>query len=136
MIHATHPDNRGRDQLLGQDETQGHLRQSHARRYDFLECAYPFQRGRQILRTEIPASPVIVRKASLGSQISGQASFVERDASDDADVQFSASRKQLVFWSLVKNVIDDLNRVYASGSNGLDAVGGLPAVETQPEIVN
>src|SRR5215471_1083589 len=136
MVQVAHADDCGRDQPVGQNEAQGHFRQSHAVRHNRLERAYPFQGRRQVLRAEVPASPVSFRKARIWSQFSSQATLIKRNTGNDPNVHLFADAKQFVFRRLVEDVVDDLYRVHTARANGLDSVGRLPAIQAQTKMAD
>src|SRR5215472_561388 len=80
---------------------------------------------------EIAGAPVLLRKSCLHRQIAAQAALVERHPGDHPNVHLTASWEELVFRSLVEDVVDDLYGVNQTRADGLDSVFRLPTVQAE-----
>src|SRR2546423_9160196 len=66
----------------------------------------------------LPISPEVVPaeilriEAAFGGESACETTFVERHTDDDPDVVLLTSWKECVFWALLKNIVDDLNRIH------------------------
>ena len=95
------------------------------------------RRGRR-WPTGSPARSSVFRQSPSGQrgllrQRAGERPLVERHAGDDGDVPLAAEREQLVLGGLVEDVVDDLHRVDQPGSQRLEDVGRLPAVDADAD---
>src|SRR5215469_10787982 len=80
---------------------------------------------------EIARAPILLRKSCLHGQLAAQPALVERHPGDHPNVHLTANGKQLVFWSLVEDVVDDLYGVNQTSADGLDSVFRLPTVQAE-----
>ena len=121
---------------VGEDESQGRLRHAQGRGQSVAQFLHPGKRFRQIVGTEIPGAPIAPGELGFERHFSSQAAFVERHPGDDANVELPANRKQLVLRILIKDVVDDLDHIDQSATQGFDAVLRLPAIEAESEEAN
>src|SRR4051812_12263857 len=133
MVWLAHPDDGSGDNRIRKNKTQSKLRKGHARVKKLLELFNTLDSSLQVCGIEIIRAPIASRKCGLLSQLSAEAAFVERHAGNDTDIKLFAHRKQFIFRSLVKDVVDDLNGVDQSRLDGGDAIGRFPAIQAYAE---
>src|SRR5205814_1261641 len=80
--------------------------------------------------------PIARGEFCVASHFSTEAAFIERHADNHADLEFLAKREEFILWRLVEDAIDDLDRVHKAGTDCLDSVFRLPAVQAESEKAN
>src|SRR5262249_25583094 len=115
---------------------QRHFGHGGGDRDERLECLGVFDAGAEIFRDEISAAPVVGRPSGLQSERAGERTFVEGNASDDADIVSAAGGEKFVFGILIEDVVDDLNGINEAGLHGADSVPWFPAVHADADSMD
>src|SRR5437764_12150374 len=134
---GAHAWNHGRDDGITQDIAQSDLRK-------LINCNPHI--GDHVLDALVhfllPIAPKIVTaeilriEAAFGGDRACQATFVEGNTHNDPDVVVLAGWKERVFWALLKNVVDDLNRIHEAGFYQSESIVWLMIVNRDPEKAN
>src|SRR5204863_140836 len=85
---------------------------------------------------EIVTAEILRIEAAFGGDRACQTTFVEGNTHNDPDVVVSAGWKERVFWALLKNVVDDLNRIHEAGFYQLESIVWLMIVNRDPVNAN
>src|SRR5439155_25558233 len=137
IAHGTHAWNHGRDDGITQDIAQGDL-------WKLINCNP--QIGDHVLDALVhfllPIAPEVVTaeilriEAAFGGDRACQTTFVEGNTHDDPDAVLVASWKERVLWALLKNVVDNLNRIHEAGFYQSERVVWLKIVNRDPKKAN
>src|SRR5450756_2640608 len=119
-----------------QNEAQCHLGHRRAVGHERPDRVHTSNRGGQVLRHKVCGAPITLRPGCVEGEVADETALVEGNASDNGHVVLTAGREQLVLGRLVEDVVDDLHGIDKAGSNRLDAVPGLPAVEANSKGPN
>ena len=133
IFEFAHAGDDGGDVMVVEDEAQRHFRHGRTGRYQRLERVGVFDAGAKIFRDEISAAPIVGGPGGFESQHAAERTFVKGNASDDADIVRTTSRKKFVLGILIEDVVDDLNGVNQAGLDGADAVPGFPAIHADAD---
>ena len=61
---------------------------------------------------EVVTAEILRIEAAFGGDRACQTTFVEGNTDDDPDVVLVTAWKECVFWALLKNIVDHLNRIH------------------------
>src|SRR5215469_7286202 len=85
---------------------------------------------------EVATAEILRIKATFRGHHACQAPFVEGHPHDDPDVVLLTGWKERVFWALLKNIVDHLNRIHQASFYQPQRVVWLKIVDRDPEKAN
>ena len=88
------------------------------------------------IATEVVTAEVLRIEAAFGGDRAGQTTLVKSYTHDDPDVVALAGWKERVFRALLKNVVDDLNRIHEAAFDQSERVVWPMIVDRDPEKAN
>ncbi len=85
---------------------------------------------------EVATAEILRIEAALGGDRACQTPFVKGNPHDDPDVVLLTGWQEGVFWALLKNIVDHLNRIHQAGFYQPQRVLWLKIVNRDPEKAN
>ncbi len=93
VLFTAHAGDDGGDGFVGENPAERHFGHGHVLRDEGLESIGMFDAGFEILGDKVTVAPVALCPFGVEGEGSGEGTFVEGDAGDDADVVFVADGK-------------------------------------------